>query len=70
MKLIDNWRESWRMFSVQCFGLAIAIEGTWALLPDDMKESIPDSWVTAITIVVLVLGLIGRTVKQPKVSGE
>ena len=70
MRLINNWRRCWRMFSVQCMAAAIAIEGAWAFLPPEMKDSIPEEWVSAISVVVLALGFFGRLVVQPKVSGE
>lgn len=68
MKLITNWRKSWRMFSQQSLATAVAIQGTWLALSDDLKASVPAEWVTYITITVLVLGAIGRLIEQPKVS--
>ena len=68
MKLIDNWKKSPGMFSMQAMGLAVAIQGAWEALPSEMLASIPDSWVRVLTIVLLVLGIIGRLVDQPKVK--
>ena len=67
MQLIPEWKKCLRMFSVQAMTLAVAIQGAWAFLPPDMLASIPDNWVQAITITLLVLGVIGRLVDQPKV---
>lgn len=70
MKLIPEWKKSLRMFSVQAMVLAGAIQGAWSFLPPEMVASIPDGWVRVITITLLVLGVIGRLVVQPKVSGD
>lgn len=64
MKLVDNWRSSWKWFSMQCMGAAGAIQTTWALLSDDMKASIPSHWVAYLTIAILALGGIGRIISQ------
>lgn len=69
MKLISNWRRCWRMFSVQAMVLAGAIQAAWVALPPEMMASIPDPWMRGITISLLVLGIVGRLVDQPKVSG-
>lgn len=68
MHLIPEWRKAWRMFSVQSMALSTALLATWAVLPDDMRASIPSDIVTTIAIIVLVLGMIGRVVDQPKVK--
>ena len=68
MKLIANWRKAYKMLSVQAMALATAIQGTWAVLPDDMKTTIPPQAVQWITMGLLVFGIVGRLVEQPKVQ--
>lgn len=68
MKLINNWKKCWRMFSVQAMVLATAIQGAWTLIPPEMQATIPEGWVRVVTIALLALGVIGRLVVQPKVS--
>jgi len=68
MKLIENWRKSWRMLSVQAMTAAAAIQGAWASVPEDMKASIPPGLVHWVTLSLLVLGIAGRLVDQPKVK--
>jgi len=68
MKLISNWRKAYKMLSVQAMALATAIQGTWAVLPDDMKTTIPPQAVQWITMGLLVFGIFGRLVAQPKVQ--
>ncbi len=67
MKLIDDWKAAWRMWSVQSMAVATAIQGAWGAAPDDMRASLPHEWVQGITIALLVFGIVGRLIEQPKV---
>jgi len=66
MKLIPNWKKAWRMISVQAMTLAGSIQGAWLFIPEDMKASISPSIVQGATVALLVLGIAGRMVDQPK----
>lgn len=68
MKLIENWRKWWRMFSVQAMLIATAIQAAWVHIPPEMAATIPEGWVRWATIALLVLGAVGRLIEQPKVS--
>jgi hypothetical protein len=65
MKLIDDARNWWRMRSVQMMGAAVAIQGAWTAIPDDMRNTIPHRIVSGITIALLLLGIAGRLTQQP-----
>lgn len=64
MKLVDDAGKAWRWFSMQAMAWALAIQGAWAAMPEDMKTSIPAGLVHWITMALLVLGIVGRLVKQ------
>jgi hypothetical protein len=64
MRLVDNARDAWRWFSVQAMALAVAVEGAWLAMPLDLKTRIPETWVDAVTMGLLVLGIFGRLVDQ------
>lgn len=64
MKLVDEAKHAWRMLSVQAMTAALALQGAWASAPDDMKASIPHQYVAYATGALLVLGMLGRLVKQ------
>lgn len=64
MKLVDDARRAWRWISVQCMALALALQGAWEACPDELKTGIPPRTVTIITLALLVLGIVGRLVKQ------
>lgn len=66
MKLVDDARQAWRWFSVQAMGIAFALQGTWAFVPDDLKQNVPKWLVTSITMTLLVCGVVGRLIKQEK----
>lgn len=70
MRLIPEWRRAFRMFSVQCMVLAGALQAAWVALPAEMMATIPEDWMRGITIALLVLGTLGRLVKQARVSGD
>jgi|JI6StandDraft_1071083.scaffolds.fasta_scaffold50933_2 hypothetical protein len=64
-KLIPNWRQAWRMFSVQAQASSVAILGAWQALPDDLRAKVPESVVLGIVGALLVFGIVGRLIDQP-----
>lgn len=62
--LVEDWKQSWKWFSTQAMTLAVAIQGAWMFIPEDMKETIPKDLVGYATMILLALGVIGRLVKQ------
>lgn len=66
MKLVNNWRRLWRAFSVQAMALAAAIQGVWPTIPDEMRAVLPPNVVHWVSLVLLVAGIVGRMVDQPK----
>lgn len=64
MAFIDEAKHAWRMLSVQAMTAAGAIQGAWMYVPDDMKAVIDHRIVSGATILLLVLGIVGRLVKQ------
>ncbi len=64
MKLIPNWRRSWRMLSVQVAAGAVA----WGTLPVDMQTAILSAVGLGPERIPAVLGalvLLARLVDQP-----
>lgn len=64
ISIVENWRNAWKWISVHAMVLAAAIQGAWLQIPDDMKAALPPHCVQYSTIVLLVVGVIGRFVKQ------
>jgi hypothetical protein len=69
MKLrpIPNWKRAWRMFSVQAQALALAILGAWQVMPEDLKAQLPPEAAFWCAMLLLVFGIAGRLIDQPKV---
>jgi hypothetical protein len=66
MRLIPNWKRLHRMASMRAMALAGAVQTTWELLPPDLKTSVPPKYVYLITMALLVFGMVGRLIDQPK----
>lgn len=64
LKLIENWRNAWKWFSVHAMVYAAAIQGAWLQVSDDMKAHVPSYLISGLTITLLVLGIAGRVLKQ------
>lgn len=60
MKLVAGWKRAWRWNSMHAMAAAIALQGAWAAIPDDLKQHVPVALVNGVTIALLVLGIIGR----------
>lgn len=67
MKLVDNAKSWYKMFSVQAQIAAGSILGSWSLIPEDLKQNIPQTVVIGVALALLVLGVIGRLIKQDSI---
>lgn len=70
MKLIPNWKRLWRAVSMQMMALAAALQLAWDTNPEAIKAVVPAAWVPYITVALLLVGMAGRAVHQPKVQDE
>lgn len=68
MKLVSDWKQAWRWSSVHAMAAAVAVQGGWAMLSDDMKQHIPAVIASGVTIGLLVLGVVGRLRDQTPAS--
>ena len=64
MKMVPNWQSAWRWLSIQFPLLNTAFLGTWSVLPDKFQDALPLPWVIGIAIALIVIGMLGRLVKQ------
>lgn len=70
MKLIPEWRKAWRMFSVQAQAIGVALCATYVQMYDQLKEAFPPAWMAGLTAAIFAVGILGRVIKQEKVSGS
>jgi hypothetical protein len=64
MKLIEEWKQAWKMFSVQASAIGIAIPAVYLQLPDDFKATIPHHWIVMASAITAACGLVGRLIQQ------
>lgn len=64
LALVEDWKQCWKWFSTQAMAIAVAIQGTWMFIPEEMKSSLPKDVISYVTMALLVLGVLGRVVKQ------
>lgn len=68
MKLVDNWKDAWKWFSVQALAVIVALPFVWASLPADIKGFLPDGAEPWVLVVIAVAGVLGRVIDQSKVE--
>ena len=77
MKLIDNWKKSWKLWSIQLNILSIIIItiltdlpshiiSSWALLPEEFKSQLDKDIVAGISIGLIILNILARLVSQTR----
>lgn len=66
IRLVRDWQKSWKWLSMQSMAISVAFLGTWELLPEELKSSIPSELSTKIAIGILVFGMMGRLINQDK----
>lgn len=64
--LVEDWRKSWRWFSVQANAIGTALTLIYGSMYQQLKETFPPEWMTALTGAIFIIGIIGRVVYQPK----
>lgn len=80
MKLIDNWKQSYKLKSVQVgalsaifFALCLFSEHfltVWNLIPQDVKNSIPENWKEYVGAFVGIAMILARLKKQPELHND
>jgi hypothetical protein len=68
MKLISNWRDAWKWFSVQALAAIVALPVVWGMLPADVKAYLPDGWEPWVFVALAFAGIAGRLVDQNKAA--
>lgn len=64
MKLVPDWKDAWKWHSTKAFAIIAAAPAVWVSLPDDLKSSIPATWLPWIAACVALAGFVGRMKAQ------
>ena len=80
MKLINDWKQAWRLKSVQVgalsaffYALILLSEqflNVWSVIPQELKNKIPENWAEWIGMFVGVAMVLARLKKQPELHPE
>ena len=80
MKLIDNWKQAWKLKSVQVgaisaffYALILFSEqflNVWAVIPQELKNKIPENIAEWVGIFVGVAMVLARLKKQPELHTD
>ena len=58
MKLVENAKNWYKMFSIQAQVAAGSILGSWSLIPEDLKQNLPQNLVIGVAVDCLSLVLL------------
>lgn len=67
MKLVENWKQAWKWFSVQALALVALLPVVWPTLPPTVHAWVPEEWRPWIIVALAVGGIAGRLIDQQKV---
>lgn len=80
MKLIEDWKQAWKLKSVQVgalsaffYALILLSEqflSVWAIIPQELKNKIPENAAEWIGMLVGVAMVLARLKKQPELHGD
>jgi len=71
MKLIPNaWDVTLKAYSQRAQALALALVGSYQMMPAEFQSAVPPSVVMGIACLLLVLGMVGRVIEQPELRVE
>lgn len=68
MKLVEDWKQAWKWFSVQALAALVILPTVWAALPADAKSFLPDGAEPWILAALALAGVIGRLIDQNKAA--
>ena len=64
MKLVSDWRKSWRWFSVQILTALAALPLIWASIPADVQSFLPPEWRPYVLAAMALAGIAARLIDQ------
>lgn len=81
MKLIDNYKDAWKLWSIRMGLLGTTLMGfllaypeaaldAWNMLPQDMKDTLPDQFVPFVGMVIFMLSMFARVIKQTELGQQ
>ena len=69
MRLIDNWKQAWKFWSVRIWIILAALPQVLPLLGAETLAYLP-TWLGNVISVSALLGVVARVVKQPSLQPD
>lgn len=66
MKLVPDWKEAWRWWSMRGLIIIMVIPPTWVMLPPDVKAMLPVDWEPWLLSVIAFATAFGRVKDQTR----
>lgn len=77
MRLIENWRQSWKMISMIALSAIAGLQSVIAVMPEAMlTEPVPVLGISYVqvlvrlTILAAIIGAVGRVLKQASIASR
>lgn len=70
MRLVPDWRQAWKWFSVQAFAILAAVPLVWVNIPPEVQAYLPPEWRPYILALFALAGFIGRVTDQGKQAAK
>lgn len=67
MLIPEGFAGWWKKYSAVALAAIVAIQGAW-MLSTDLQVLMPKSWLDTATLILAVLGFIGRFIKQSQAT--
>lgn len=64
MKLVSNWKDARRWWSMRFAALGVAVSAAWLAIPSDLAATLPDWARNAVSGVIFGGVLLGRLIDQ------
>jgi protein-S-isoprenylcysteine O-methyltransferase Ste14 len=68
MKLVHDWKQAWRWFSVQALALVALLPVVWPSLPPQVTAWVPEEWRPWVVVIIAIGGIAGRLIDQNKAA--
>ncbi len=66
MRLVEDWKQAWRWFSVQALAAVALLPVVWPTLPKEVTDWVPAEWRPYIIVALAIGGIAGRLIDQKK----
>jgi hypothetical protein len=64
-RIVEDWRDFWRWWSMRWMAVAGAVTAAWATYPEEIKRVIPPQYMKLFLLVLIVLSIAARVMKKP-----